>query len=249
MRVALIAPYSLMPSIPQTGYHLVLAHLLGNKTYRDFVREAPGHKILDNGAAEEVVTGPEELVQLASDIDATEIVVPDVQREALQTVKLASEFKTAALEHPEFRYVGVLQGETTLQRQHVMDQMMALEYIDVFAVPRNAVRDGMERADLMVDAYSLFPDLKFHALGSSEWCEEVKVLSNLPNVRGADTAMPIKMGINRQYLTPSSCYLYLPHDEGYFEWDRTGSVWSIIVDNIRTYLNWAKCEASPPSGL
>lgn len=248
MEVALIAPYELQRELPATRYHLVLAHLLGTQKYRAFSLAASGHKILDNGCAEGSLVTGKDLIQLAGTIGAREIVVPDMTQKAISTMKMATEFRPIALAHPEFDYIGVIQGKTNAERLHVLEHFKDLAYMKVYALPRNMCEEDIhERAAFAAEAYAYDHSITFHALGSSKWCEEIKVLSSLyPIIRGNDTAMPIKMGLNQQYLVEGAHYDVVAHTKGYFEstlfvGDKRRN---IIRDNVRTYLQWAQAFSS-----
>jgi hypothetical protein len=242
MQVALISPYSMQREIPNTGCHLILAHLLGTRIYRDFALAVSGRKILDNGAAEHQLVRPEELPYLATSIGATEIIVPDAMSDGPQTMRYAKAFHRVARDHAEFDYIGVVQGATAKQRLTTLDYLMSLDYITKYAIPRNVVVQQYERVEFLAEVWGREPSLKFHALGSSRWCEEVKVLSNLPNVESTDTAMPIKLALEGYRLEPETVYKVRPHNGEFFESDDR-SKRELVRDNIAVFLQWA--QASP----
>jgi len=246
MEVALISPFQIMREIPNTKYHLVLAHLLADKRYRAFELAVEGYKILDNGVVEGKQTTAEELIALATAIGANEIVVPDTPRNAVRTMRQAQDFEHIAKEHPEFKYMGVIQGADHVQREHVLDMMQHLGYFSIYALPRNAVVDGLERAAFASELYGIDKSIVLHALGSSAWAEEARVLANQPNVRGMDTAMPIKMALDNQVLGEGANYRVYPHNWDYFTEDIqiNDTRWSLIHGNLRTFLGWAKAPSA-----
>src|SRR5215831_7772239 len=226
-----------------TGCHLILAHLLGDRTYRDFYRQATGWKILDNGAAEGELVAPDELIRLATDIRANEIVVPDELGDSFVTIMRARQFKEIADLHPEFRYMGVVQGRNDKERRGCLTIMQHLGYMNVYALPRvMTLHDTHARIAFAASCYADNVRPSFHCLGSGHWCEEIKALANLPMIRSADTAMPIKMGLRSQELVHDAWYDADAHTKDYFTRTPYTHERRIIDSNIRTYLDWASAS-------
>ncbi len=209
-----------------------------------------GYKILDNGAAEGDLVAAEELITLAAEIGANEIIVPDVLGDELETIWKAREFKAIAEAHPEFKYIGVIQGTNYKTLSQCLMFMESMKYMSIYALPRIMCKDDQyARATFAAGHYKSHPSVKYHCLGSSYWCEETKVLANLPMVRSMDTAMPIKMGIRGQRIESDSSYNVETHDLSYFEWQSKHGLilkefqGGAIDGNIRTFLEWAQAPS------
>lgn len=82
MRIALIPPIPHLSDVQETGFHLVLSHLLRDEKYATFYRERRDrgdYLILDNGAHELGASRDHvELLKNAEMLGAQEIVLPDV---------------------------------------------------------------------------------------------------------------------------------------------------------------------------
>lgn len=82
MQIGLIPPIPELDRIPQTGFHLLLTHLLHDPDYRDFYKERKDdgdYLLLDNSAHEFGASQDhEELLWNANEVGAQEVILPDV---------------------------------------------------------------------------------------------------------------------------------------------------------------------------
>jgi len=231
-------------------YHLVLAHLFPQKTYRDFVRGLRGHKILDNGAAEEQTVFGKDVIEAAWTWEVAEVVVPDVPGNYFETWQAAREFEKFVV--PDFKYMGVAQGNDMSEVMACINGFSFLEYITVLGLPRSlCIEHRMNRyylAEIMTERWgSRFNAI--HILGSSWWLREVVALTELPLVRGIDTSMPIKMGLhNIDIARTDEHYNTFPTQEDFFNIEAVGSSQEeYIARNVNTFRSWA--ASSPVSSL
>jgi hypothetical protein len=242
VKVALISPFSLMREIPNTGYHLVLAHLLQDPEYRAFYQTAEGYKILDNGAAEGSLVSNRELIKLAKEIGANEIIVPDVMGNFTETVSLMHDFAGYAEEHPEFSYTAVLQGVNTRELILAYETTRDVGYVSNIALPRYMQHiDPHERilwAKVIRERF--VSNIDIHCLGATSWTREVLKLAEDGCARGIDTSMPIVLGLAGIRLSESRDYV--PRAMDYFHIEATEEQKEIIHDNVNTYLTWAQAS-------
>lgn len=250
MKVALICPPHLLEKYVKTKYHLVLPHLFRGTKYLDFYRtrsDQGDFVILDNGAAEGFIYGAKHLFTLAEEVGASEIVIPDVIGEANDTLAQAQMFARYA--QSEYQYMFVLQGNTT---EEVMFCLRALDngnmfsYITTIGIPRHLYSLGkyfrVSLTEYMIKEH--FNDkFEIHFLGANEWIGEVFNLSEmvigLDGFRGIDTSLPIYMGLENLSIR---CDDYIERPTDYFT--RSDDNPDMIKSNIKTYLSWARYEAS-----
>lgn len=258
MNVALIYPPAFLKRWGQrTQYHLILPHLCHQKRYQDFYlarSKESDYVILDNGAAEDVTFGPKHLLTLADLVEADEIVVPDTLFDAEETIAKAMAFSRYAIPELEqsgkpVKYMGVLQG-TNLQEVMkclvAFTEMPALSYITTIGIPRLLVRneetDKYIRVSIAeyVESQNLHLSYEFHALGSTPYLQEVKMLSMYKSIRGIDTSVPVSMGLNGLDIRETTARRH----ENYFDLSR-GNI-QMTERNIETYLAWADYHYERP---
>lgn len=242
MKVALISPFSLMREIPNTKYHLVLAHLLQDQDYLDFYREVEGYKILDNGAAEGSLVDNEELIAMAYKIKANEIIIPDSMGNYKETKILTKNFKNIAKANKRFKYTAVLQGSTMGEICQSYLDVGTTKWVDNIALPRFMQHiDHYERVWWASTIKNNFKSSReIHCLGATSWTSEIGVLASQNCARGLDTSMPIVLGLAGIRLSESIDYV--PRAMDYFHIEASNEQKEVIHDNINTYLNWAKAS-------
>jgi hypothetical protein len=86
-----------------------------------------------------------------------------------------------------------------------------------------------------------------HCLGTGSWTREAVVLADLPKVRGIDTAMPFKFGLDYTLIGHTSePYVPRAHDGDYFGANPDDEqVRLCIRHNVDTFLGWC---AAPSFG-
>jgi hypothetical protein len=165
----------------------------------DFYIQADGYKILDNGAAENRVPTFHQLMRLAKKFSVDEIVVPDVLGDANATIKMARVFASHAHKHPEFKYMGVLQGHDYPSILKCAHFYAVCDWVTCIGVPRLLCDSIHTRVrTTIVEALSEQNDwerFEWHMLGSSRWIVEPSVLASLPRIRSMDTSYPCYMSL------------------------------------------------------
>jgi hypothetical protein len=201
-------------------------------------------KILDNGAAEGYSTPAYELHSLADRIDATEIVVPDTLGNADKTIHQAMDF--ADFRDPNYDYMGVIQGRSAEEVSWCITQWLSMKWVEVIAVPRILVHNlyMTARVDIIETLCDKFSNRfrAIHALGSSSWIPEV-IAIRAAGARSMDTSMPAVIGIQERFLSDGQ---YFSRAADFFTWNATDAQEKCILDNCRTFINWAQ---APPGAL
>jgi len=238
VQVALISPFGLMMEMPNTRYHLVLAHLLHHHPYRDFYQQIDGWKILDNGAAEGSLVSSYELCEYARNLQVDEVVVPDALMDCDKTLALARGFRPYAIQYPLPSYIGVVQGRTAAELLKCLRGLYALDYMKVFALPRSLLQiDPIERIWFATKVRDIVedPDVEIHCLGAGANVREPQTLARQGYVRGMDTSYPIYMGLMGFDIKKSE-YFRRPPD--YFRLDYNEEQLEQVQQNVATYLGW-----------
>ncbi len=245
MNVALICPPHLLEKYgTKTKYHLVLPHLFRNRKYLAFHQSLSDDDfiILDNGAAEGLEYGVKHLLNLAEDVGAHEVVIPDTLKDANDTLAKAQYFARYA--KPEHQYMFVLQGSTTEEVRFclaALDHGNMFSYVTTIGIPRHFsdISETFRYELLLYMIEEHFQDKFYiHFLGSSPWMREVVALAGASrdhvNIRGIDTSMPIYMGLEGHSIAVQD---WNPRPENYFT--RSDDNGMMIENNILTYLDWA----------
>lgn len=240
MKIALIAPVSCLELASKTGYHLVLAQLLRRRDYATFYGQTQGYKILDNGAAEgERVTMPD-LAALAKDINADEVVVPDVMGDASRTIKAARAFERWA--EPGRQYMGVVQGKTVAEVIKCATALTFLDYITVLGVPRHLTYLHRDlRVNFGESLHNMYDrDLPLHFLGSGEDPRETIRLSTLETARSQDSCVAFVASYAHSRL---ATFKYTKRPKDFFDFPYPNrQIGELLYDNIRTYLDWGAAD-------
>lgn len=244
MRVAIIAPPSMVELTRYQGYHLLLPQeLLREEAYGKFYKDVEGRKILDNGVAEAVTIPWNTLFDLGMEFDVDEIVVPDKMGNCDATIDLARKFEKHADTHPQFGYMGVVQGRNMKEVVKCLTFMAHQEWIDVVSFPRilantihRDIRSNMAEAFKEMIAQSFRGGI--HFLGASNNTKEVLQLNGVPNARGIDTSMPVVMGLQGLNLRRDP---YAPRQAYFFNEPKPPPmIEALIKENIRTMNEWAR---------
>lgn len=214
MKVSTILPTDYLDLVKNDDYHLCLAQSIGVDTrYTEFYCEQiqRGHfVILDNGAAEGSVASIEELYEKAVDMEASELVLPDVFFESGATAA-AAEYALNYL--TKNRYLGgvmaVPQGRSLLQWVQCAVEITKMG-VNSLGIPKNLVHSLGPRGRYMA-ILSLTSTLKvlkltrpqLHLLGCWTDPREVGIIhgANL-GVRGVDSRLPYLYAAEGWLLDP-----------------------------------------------
>ncbi len=165
MYLAQIPPTNLLPTTMGEAHHLVLSHLMDtDRCYSDFYKDTPmrGWVTLDNGAHEQTSgEGPNGLLLKARQINANELVVPDVLFDGPATVKRAKEAREAwgKLPLPQLMYVP--QGKTLEEWTSCLFELIGvhMQYIKGYGLPFEKFCIGVSK-----DYSEIFPHGLWDAL-------------------------------------------------------------------------------------
>lgn len=207
--------------------HQMIRHYMERSAHGDFI-------ILDNGAAEDEHVKTEDLIHVANWIRADEVVLPDVLRDAEQTIMLSTDHHLLGCVPMRKRMV-VPQGKNWEEWEWCLRSLLFHCTPATIGVPKwlNELPGG--RAYALRILLKLGVDLEYnvHLLGASRNLEtEMKEL-NFHWVRSMDTAQPIAMAQKQLNILKSD------EDRVSYEWGEP-FVREIAVTNIQLALSWAR---------
>ena len=248
MRTALIPPITHLHEYGHGSFHLLLAHLLKKPTYKKHYRgqrKLGAYLVLDN-SAHEMGKGqdPDSLIKLGFELDAQEIVVPDVLDNAEATVEACLEaheswFESSGMVEimkvydPAFMYVP--QGKTEEDWIECLDSLFRIHYFcsRKYSLRRDMVLgiskdyDGWDgglpkllreyvtpRRDELITAGGR---IHVHMLG---WPRDLltlqKVAEEFPWIRSTDSAKPFVYALQDLDLLINPRHKYPGRDKNYF---------------------------------
>jgi hypothetical protein len=252
MKVGIISPIPMLELSNKGAIQMCLAHLCQNPSYKDFYQrhgKKGSHVILDNGAAEGMLIGPKELIELATEINATEVVLPDKLGDLDATLSLCDQFFDEA---PSWNggLIGVLQGRNTTELLHCLTVYNAIEKVSAIGLPRHMNdQDKFARARFVEahldQGWSRFKVDQIHALGANSWLREIKGLHDL-GVRSMDTCLPISLGLQDHYLVAGTFdEITLKRPKRYFDMSPANDRQKKVIElNVELYIKWGRQEAS-----
>lgn len=190
-------------------YLFVLAHLCDNPLYKSYVMASNKYKILDNSAYElRRSISVDALLDLAEELRADVVVVPDVLADASETLKMTSEFYNKLTSRSlKIKTMVVPQGRTSAEYYACLNKMRSFPF-DMIGVsfyapgldPRQCEDLRFQRISSIVRGY---PDVKIHLLGlaNSAFLTEYRKYLNIISF---DTSFPIVYGYYKEIVTPTS---------------------------------------------
>lgn len=120
-------------------YHFILAQeARRHKAVRAYYKESEMYKTLDNGTAEKSRVPFSILVDMANEIDADEVVAPDVVGDIDETIDDTSAFLSEYSNEP-FEVMGVPQGSTGLEWFECLDWMLKNDNIHSIGLSRLSI--------------------------------------------------------------------------------------------------------------
>lgn len=198
MRLALIPPIEHVNSIRNTDYQLLLPQLFTDPKYtRAYLRARRDgdFMILDNGIAEGYASNQHELHTRARQLMVNEIVVPDTLGDMETTVLQAKQFEACA--RAEFRYMGVVQGQSLSECYTCIRAFSDMPYIRTLGIPRHLLTTINQDARALIVAFvrrNFGWRFAVHLLGTSrDYMKEFENYSQHyqdQGVRGVDTSAP-----------------------------------------------------------
>lgn len=230
--LALIPPTSIAEDyINERSCFLLLPHLFNCETYQDYARkvqETDALTILDNGAFEGIDVPNHHLVKLANLYEVDEVVVPDVMKNAAETLaRLQTFYDTVMLMRDQHtrtpkQYMAVVQGTTLGECADFISALStssSVQYVTTLGLPRHLLettQDTRVRLKLAKHIRHWYGRrYAIHFLGASPlWPAEVGYLHEF-EVRSIDTSMPFVYAYHKSKIGPTAPRHERP--EGYFE--------------------------------
>jgi len=243
MKVAHIVPTALLSLTKFNDYHLILPHLMeeGSDYATFYKEEATGHKILDNGIAEAVDFDWKALLRLAATLQADEVVAPDVMGDRVRTVETVRQFRPLALAHPEFKYIGVIQGKSYSDLAAMLAFYEQQEWISVIALPRVLCHSVHKDIRFnFLDAFEKQIKERFeavHCLGAASVNPKEVILLSDTMARGIDTSFPSVMGLDKRMIDIDPG---VTRGQGFFEAKPNPKQLMCIEHNLQQYVEWAR---------
>jgi hypothetical protein len=210
MKVAHIAPPSMLWTLRNRSYHLVVAQRLLEPKYLwhwKAARKRGDFIIVDNGAVEVAYSKElepisfEKVLELASAIKADEVVMPDVFRDMDKTLSHTQ----AALPHVPIRHrMFVPQGDSIDGWKNCMSTMYQWGARSI-GIPKHMERFNGGRYYLCkwIEQMSYHNVMDFHLLGvwDSPEAEVKPIAKDFPWVRGIDTGVAYAYAQHNRALT------------------------------------------------
>jgi len=248
LKAALIPPISALRQFARGDFHLILSHLLKDRRYEAHyarLRRKGAYLVLDNSAHEHGAgDAPLILADQAAELNAQEVVVPDVLFDAGETVKRAIEAHEAwfegtniAMRDPDLRLMYVPQGRTRaewavcfqeLVRMHLYTaKIHRINQTFVIGVSKD-YEEWSGGLNTLLGTYVLPMKDNLHAQGIHMsvhllgWGRDLWELGRLsrayPWIRSIDSAKPFVYAIQGIQLNPGEAiYPYPGRPENYFD--------------------------------
>lgn len=274
-KLCLIPPTAHLDEFAKGGMHLLLNHLLEDKTYFNYYRARYYHwgdyLILDNGAHEEVPSTIEDLVRKAEMVGASEIVWPDAKYDLDRTIGL---FEMTVHSLRNMRMLGYRRWMLVPQGSDIMEWTYCLHYMvgrwqtlsreipqlfgkaPIIGFPMKYTDGTFSDHDVTL-AFNFLNDLnvrypiKVHLLGWDrspfEW---VPRLVKAPFVRSVDTAKPFVLTLAGKHAGPMTDFPRRP--DNYFEATMEGDLLDLARWNVNAFLYYSGNKAvlgGPVRGL
>ena len=253
MRFVPIAPISLQLEILRT-HNFALAHMLTNSKYRENMRILGGltFLILDNGAYEIGTLSIQTLLDLALDVKASELILPDVLHDSQATLKATGKALDYLFlfgkEFTETKRMMLVPQGTDLIDWIACAELLITDYKVRFGnkpftigVPKVTAKFLGGRRNLLskflVEA-QMIHQFDIHLLGVAEDIHQIKQLAQAhgKHIRTIDSARPFIWAHANRYLSvihEDTDYPGRPAD--YFNLDFSYTQKLLTLNNIFTY--------------
>lgn len=242
MLVACIPPLALCNEdyVINQKAHLFLPQLFVYPQYVQYVDNAVGYKILDNGAAEGYSTELESLIEMAQDWKIDEVVIPDIIGDCDLSIELAR--WAGRVNKPQgVKFQAVVQGTSVAEALKSFRELRRLEHVDTIAIPRHFNKfHPTSRHALMAslaEAAEFWYEKPIHCLGYHSWMAEIKALARLP-IRSLDTSTPFHMAQHGLSLDTSP--VNVARQEDFFLWEPDDEQRRLAQHNFNTFVRWAE---------
>jgi hypothetical protein len=256
-----VAPPQVLMALKDLGehiigrYHLLLAHDVVARPHEYKNLLPPGSfVIMDNSIIELGYPVDAETMQEALCIVPSQVVVlPDILGESDATIEMsfvaADKYRT--LLDPKIMYMGVPQGRCLEELKYCAKEMWHIEGLGCWGIPRHItglIGSRREFTKWIWDEPEMRLPAKprgafIHLLGFSDDMEDDILASHLPGVLGIDSAVPIRMGQNKQLISR----LQQAHTPRKDWWDTaTRHITAETIANLALIRNWVQFRAPVP---
>jgi hypothetical protein len=225
-------------------YLFVLGHLCENETYKNYVMSSPKFKILDNSAYELGRSiSVKSLCDIAEEIKADVIVVPDVLGNAEETLKTTEEFYKEFTLRPNLKNVKTMivpQGTNYSEYLMCYYKMREFPYDIVgvsFYVPGESIDFEDVRLKKVQSIMNASPDKKIHLLGLHRVCYLYEYKKYLA-IESIDTSLPIVLAIYGEEMTDKSVKEVRP--TSYFDLKLSHEQLKLAKRNVEIFRNIVK---------
>jgi hypothetical protein len=202
------------------SFHFTLAqHLIRNTKLRDWFygqSSTGAFIIVDNGAPEGDPVSIDSLIEVAQEIHADEVVLPDVLRDAEATISLTTNPKILR-NIPHRRRFVVPQGKNWDEWSYCLTHLVQYVKPATIGVPKwlNELPGGRRKALEIIHEKRLYRRCNIHLLGAARpFFQEMQELS-LPFVRSMDTALPIALAQQGLVLNTESPRVSYAWNQGF----------------------------------
>jgi hypothetical protein len=253
-----VAPPNVLRSLRDLGdtivgrYHLLLAHdvVARPHLYKDLLPDG-SFVIMDNSIIElgHPVDAPT-MKRALEIVPSNVVVLPDVIKDYDQTLELsfmAADQYSKFVDPAKTKYMAVPQGQT---RAEIIKSALELAYIDnvgCWGIPRHItswegtrmdfIKWIWEKQETRLKSSRWGPFI--HLLGFSENMEDDLKCSHLSGVLGIDSAVPVRMGQNKQIIQRTQ-QAHAPRDDW---WSRASSdIQAETIANLSLVRTWLQLE-------
>jgi len=219
LKVAHIVGINHLNLVRDKNFHLVLAHLLDESaTYRNFYKEVGNEGaflILDNSAFElGEPYPPEEMIKLGNEINASEIMAPEIYQDGRGTIEVVEEFaaKVKELTNKKWNIIATIHGKTFDDWMNCFKAIISINNITTIGLSCRAAEYFTDLRSSSVTTQRTFnriglthilnktcvgkftPLRQYHLLGSTDPVLELTVQTKYDWIRSIDTSSAFAHG-------------------------------------------------------
>jgi hypothetical protein len=207
LKIAVISPNTGLAETLRLSFHFVLAPKIVNDRalqykYADMARNGD-FVIIDNGAPEGESLSASAYIEVANNVGADEVILPDVLRDAEATLR-ASFNKDLLNVFPACSRMIVPQGEDWADWDACLEVMVEKIPARTIGIPKwlNELPGGRRRALEKIWQMGLHSRYNIHLLGVARPLFDEMGELCVPWVRSMDTALPIALAQQNKLFTP-----------------------------------------------
>jgi hypothetical protein len=207
MKIAHITTINALDKI-ESEILFCLAPYCKNESYKKFFKNSHKFIILDNSVAEDELISDEELVNLAIELNVSEIIIPDVIGDYEKTKKKRDSFLnkyTAKLAANNIKIMSVVQGNNLNEYEKCLKEIHSDMRIDTIGIPfriefanfYNKTKEENHMLNRLVFLNHMNFFKSIHCLGCN-LPSELKYLNYIKQVRSCDSKLMSRYGLNEK---------------------------------------------------